>query len=197
MQTASYKIIGRVSNIPHGELRNTQVLLKGGKYSAVPRTDGSFVIFDVSPGVYSLHVASIGYIFPDLRVEVSAKVPGRVRARFAGHNNRTYVPYPLVLLPEQPAEYFEVNQGFSVRDIMANPMFLMMGFTLLLAFVVPKLMGQLDPEDMKELQETSLFSNPLGGGETEKRMKAEKTAAQIMGSVLSKPIQGALLLKED
>ena len=39
-------------------------------------------------------------------------------------------------------------------SIFQNPMMLMMGFSLIVFFVLPKITGHLDPETLKEIQES-------------------------------------------
>ena len=50
-----------------------KLALDGGARTAVARADGGFQFSDVLPGVYLLEATAVGYSFPQLRVDVSAK----------------------------------------------------------------------------------------------------------------------------
>ncbi|KAF9585968.1 hypothetical protein BGW38_010736 [Lunasporangiospora selenospora] len=68
-------------------------------------------------------------------------------------NNDNTLPSPLVLSPRGQSSYFVPREGFKLSHLLANPMMLMMGFSVLMLFIMPKLMANMDPEAMQEMQE--------------------------------------------
>ena len=53
---------------------------------------------------------------------------------------------PLVLTPAGQLGYFRAKEGFSISGLLANPMLLLTGFTMLLMFALPKMNDAIDPE---------------------------------------------------
>jgi len=133
-------------------LDGVRVVLNGGVYSAIPRHDGSFVIHSVRPGTYLLEVQDVQSIWPMVRLDVSSKAAGKLRALLT--HNRQPVPFPLPLEPlvAKPV-FFEKREGFQWSAMLMNPMVIMMGVTLLIMVVFPKMMANMDPEQLKEMQQ--------------------------------------------
>jgi hypothetical protein len=131
----------------------TQVVAtgNGGQYFTFPRVDGSFTIYEIPPGAYVLEVISTEYVFPLIRVDVSGKYNGKVKVRPANQLS-TFLPYPISLKPLQQATFFEQREPFHMLMLFTNPMFLMIGFSLIMTILLPKMMASIDPEAMKELQ---------------------------------------------
>merc|ERR1719483_1721259 len=61
-------------------LHEVRVVLNDGEYTAIPRQDGSFVFLTVAPGSYLLEVHDVHNLWPMVRVDVSAKSAGKIRA---------------------------------------------------------------------------------------------------------------------
>ena len=61
------------------------------------------------------------------------------------------------------ALYFEQRQQMSVMSIFQQPMMLMMLFTMGIMFCLPKMMDQMDPEEMKKMQEEMGSGDPSEG----------------------------------
>ena len=69
------------------------------------------------------------------------------------------------------ALYFERRQQMNVLSILQQPMFLMMLFTMGMVFLMPKMMDNMDPEEMKKMQAemgsgdpSEAWSKLMGGG---------------------------------
>ncbi|KAI9490584.1 hypothetical protein BDB00DRAFT_538448 [Zychaea mexicana] len=136
----------------------TRVALNGGAYSALVTANGQFEIPDVDTGSYVLEVQAIDYVFPKLRLDV-VKDQGITRAAYTGYGtsfeSRGYsVEQPLELRAKAPATYFVERKGFNVLAMFKNPMFLMIGFSALMMFVLPKIMANMDPEALKEMSQS-------------------------------------------
>merc|ERR1719502_1154060 len=125
-------------------LDRVRVVLNGGAYSAIPRQDGSFKLHAVPPGTYLLEVMDTQSVWPTVRVDVSA-TNGKARALLT--HSRQPLPFPLPLEPlvAKPV-FFEKREGFNWGQV------LMMGVTVLIMFVMPKMMQNMDPEQLKEMQ---------------------------------------------
>ncbi|KAI9098729.1 hypothetical protein DFS34DRAFT_618743 [Phlyctochytrium arcticum] len=57
--------------------------------------------------------------------------------------------YPLALQAKAKYEFFAKREGFNAWSILSNPMILMSGVTLLMVFVMPKMMANM-PEEVKQ-----------------------------------------------
>ncbi|ORX50968.1 hypothetical protein DM01DRAFT_1408949 [Hesseltinella vesiculosa] len=139
------------------QLNPTTTVSLSGMHSTLILANGSFVFEQVPPGSYLLEVNSIDFIFSKLRVDV--KEDGQVNGAYAGNgigwDNTGYsVPYPFTFRARAHAEYFTEKQAFNMLAMFKNPMFLMIGFSAIMMFVMPKMMKNLDPEMMKELQDS-------------------------------------------
>ncbi|KAG6478804.1 hypothetical protein ZIOFF_062248 [Zingiber officinale] len=115
---------------------------------AVPLKNVGF--HNVPSGTHLIEVAELGYFFSPVRVDISARNPGNIHAALT--ENRK-VLYELILEPLREEQYYEIREAFSIWSVVKSPMGLMLGFTLLVIFVMPKLMDSIDPEEMKRAQE--------------------------------------------
>merc|ERR1712032_1502707 len=69
-------------------------------------------------------------------------------------HNKLPLPVPLPLEPlVANLNFFEKREGFKISAILMNPMALMMGVTLIIMLVMPKMMANMDPEQLKEMQQ--------------------------------------------
>ncbi|XP_075506237.1 ER membrane protein complex subunit 7 homolog [Primulina tabacum] len=129
------------------KLSNVRVILNGGQKVAFLRPDGYFSFHNVPAGTHLIEVAAIGYFFSPVRVDVSARNPGKVQAALTETRKALT---ELVLEPLQEEQYYEIREPFSVMSIFKSPMGLMVGFMVIVMFVMPKLV---DPEELKRAQE--------------------------------------------
>ncbi|KAI5586650.1 hypothetical protein POPTR_006G257100v4 [Populus trichocarpa] len=153
-----YAINGRVK-IPgigtkglggHGKVSNVKVLLNGGQHVTFLRPDGYFSFHNVPAGTHLIEVDAIGYFFSPVRVDVSARFPGKVQATLTEKRRSLS---EMVLEPLKEEQYYEIREPFSIMSIVKSPMGLMMGFMVLVMFIMPKLMENMDPEEMRRAQE--------------------------------------------
>lgn len=130
---------------------NVKVLLNAGQKVAFIRPDGYFSFHGVPAGTHLLEVVALGYFFSPVRVDVSARLQGQVQATLT--ENRRRLSEPLILEPLREEYYFEKREPFSLMGLLKSPMGLMVGFMVVAVFVLPKLMENIDPEEMKRVQE--------------------------------------------
>ncbi|KAK9471810.1 uncharacterized protein V1510DRAFT_403856 [Dipodascopsis tothii] len=134
-----------------------------GALSTTVRADMAFAFVDVSVGSYILDVDAIDLLFPSLRIDVSA---GDVEVYLFYRGNPWEIkgprqPYPIELQPYRPAEYYQYREGFNVLKLFKNPMLLVSVVSLVMVFVLPKLMENMDPEALKELQADTATPNAI------------------------------------
>ncbi|KAL8130007.1 hypothetical protein V2J09_019162 [Rumex salicifolius] len=146
-QNDGYTIAGRVK-IPSqggpGKISNAKVILNGGQKITFLRPD------DVPAGTHLIEVVAIGYFFSPVRVDVSSRNPGKVHAALT-ETRRGLLE--LVLEPLRDEQYYEIREPFNILSLVKSPMGLMVGFMLIVVFLMPKLMENMDPEEMKRAQE--------------------------------------------
>ncbi|KAG0365482.1 hypothetical protein BC939DRAFT_470784 [Gamsiella multidivaricata] len=151
-----YGVLNGAGENPHPRdiSGRTRVILSGGQYSAMITKDGKFVFPDVAAGSYLLEVQSPQYIYPTVKVIVSGNDSKAYLVSLGTDwsNNDNVLQIPLTLNPRAPASYFIPREGFKLSHLFANPMMLMMGFSVLMLFIMPKLMANMDSEAMEEMQ---------------------------------------------
>ncbi|KAG2193312.1 hypothetical protein INT46_008522 [Mucor plumbeus] len=138
----------------------TRIVLNGAQYTAHIKSNGEFNIPHVQPGSYLLEVQSIEHVFPKIRVDVNEE--NEVQATYTGlgidWNQRGYsVVYPLEIQAKAETEYFMQRQGFNIMGMFKNPMMLMMGFSAIMMFFMPKMMKSLqnmDPEAANDISKS-------------------------------------------
>ncbi|KAL6502096.1 hypothetical protein OROGR_027229 [Orobanche gracilis] len=106
-----------------------------------------FASDNMPAGTHLIEVAAIGYFFSPVRVDVSARNPGKVQAALT-ENRR--VLSELVLEPLREEQYYEIREPFNIMSILKSPMGLMIGFMVVVMFLMPKLV---DTEELKRAQE--------------------------------------------
>ncbi|CAA0822771.1 Protein of unknown function (DUF2012 [Striga hermonthica] len=129
------------------KIANVKIILNGGQKVTFLRPDGYFSFHNVPAGTHLIEVAAIGFFFSPVRVDVSARNPGKVQAALT-ENRR--VLSELVLEPLREEQYYEIREPFSVMSIVKSPMGLMIGFMVIVVFLMPKLV---DAEELKRAQE--------------------------------------------
>uniref|UniRef100_A0A0D6QXM7 ER membrane protein complex subunit 7 beta-sandwich domain-containing protein n=1 Tax=Araucaria cunninghamii TaxID=56994 RepID=A0A0D6QXM7_ARACU len=109
-----------------------------------------FSFYNVPAGTHLIEVVAMGYFFSPVRVDVSARLHGKVQA-YQTENRRLL--NELVLEPLREEYYYEKREPFSPMALLKSPMGLMVGFMVVAVFLLPKLMESIDPEEMKRAQE--------------------------------------------
>ncbi|KAF9946351.1 hypothetical protein BGZ65_009808, partial [Modicella reniformis] len=139
---------------PRDLSHKTRVILSGGQYSAMITRDGKFVFPDVPEGSYLLEVQNPQYIYPTVKLTVNGKDSKAHLVSLGADwsNNDNIMQFPLTLTPRGPSTYFIPREGFKISHLFANPMMLMMGFSVVMLFIMPKLMANMDPAAMEEMQ---------------------------------------------
>ena len=97
-------------------LHEVRVVLNDGEYTAIPRQDGSFVFLTVAPGSYLLEVHDVHNVWPMVRVDVSAKSAGKIRAILTHTKEVMALPITLEPVLVKP-KWFEVRPPFQVREL--------------------------------------------------------------------------------
>lgn len=132
-----------------------RVLLNGGVQQAPVRSDGSFAVYDVREGVHTLEVDAPGWYFEQIKLDVRRKgTQLKARATFNGESGGGKVlAVPLQLHPATRHKYFEEREKFDPTVYLKNPMVLMGLMAALMAFVMPKMVENMDPEERKKIQD--------------------------------------------
>jgi ER membrane protein complex subunit 7 len=172
----------------------TRIALNNGEYTTYSRKDGTFVIFNVPPGIHQLDIFSKEYHFGQIKVQLleeSMDAPRCLEYAFPGAAKRP-VKYPLVLNPKGTYQYFQTKRGFSIFSMLKNPMVLMMLFGVGMTVIMPKLMEGMDPEEKAKMREqmenqkdpTQMLSQMWGeitgsGGAEEEAAKSRKERRRV------------------
>ena len=97
-------------------IHQVRVVLNDGEHTAIPRQDGSFVFLTVAPGSYLLEVHDVHNVWPMVRVDVSAKSAGKIRAILTHTKEVMALPITLEPVLVKP-KWFEVRPPFQVRAL--------------------------------------------------------------------------------
>ncbi|KAI4986937.1 hypothetical protein ZWY2020_019567 [Hordeum vulgare] len=92
---------------------------------------------NVPAGTHLIEVSSLGYFFSPVRVDISARNPGHIQAALT--ENRK-VLNKLVLEPLKEEQYYEMREPFNILSLLKSPMGMMVGFMVVMVFVMPKMM---------------------------------------------------------
>ena len=122
------------------------------------RADGSFNLRNVLPGIHEVSVVDGLRHFTKGIVEVdhTGQLVRMVEVLPPQQQNSPPIrreTSSLVLKPIQLIDYFEKRQQMSLSSLVANPMMLMMLFMLGIGMIMPKLMENMDPEELKQMQD--------------------------------------------
>ncbi|CAO3681551.1 unnamed protein product [Rhizopus microsporus] len=145
-------------NLSKVDYTTARIALNGAYKTTRIQSDGRFVFYDVQPGSYMLEIHSIKYIFPKMRVDINDE--GHIWAAYTGlgrdwNSFGQRVGYPLEIQAKAEADYFMQKQGFNLKDLFANKMFLMMGMSGLMLLFMPKMMKQMQEMNQEMANEAS------------------------------------------
>ncbi|XP_069130437.1 endoplasmic reticulum membrane protein complex subunit 7-like [Argopecten irradians] len=188
-----FKIDGKVDLASHRDkdwMMQTRVLVDGGNYVGLLRSDGSFTINGVPSGSYVVEVSHPNFIFDAARVDITSK--GKMRARKVNYLQPSVVKniqYPLEIKERMKANYFQTREQWRFQDFLMNPMVLTMVLPLFLIMVLPKMMNAADPGAQKEMQNqmkalndksampdiSEILAGWLGGPDNKKTSKTKAT----------------------
>ncbi|KAG0380111.1 hypothetical protein BGX24_010141 [Mortierella sp. AD032] len=142
------------NNHPRELSVDTRVLLSGGQFSSMVTKEGRFRFTNIPEGTYLLEVQSTQYTYPTVKVTLAGKESkaNMVSLGYDWSNNDNPLQLPITLVPRGPTSFFIPREGFKISSLFANPMMLMMGFSVLMLFVMPKMMAGMDAEQMEEMQ---------------------------------------------
>ncbi|XP_021341452.1 ER membrane protein complex subunit 7-like [Mizuhopecten yessoensis] len=186
-----FKIDGKVDLVAYRDkdwMMQTRVLVDGGDYVGLLRSDGSFTINGVPSGSYVIEVSHPNFIFDAARVDITSK--GKMRARKVNYLQPSIVKniqYPLEIKERMKANYFQTREQWRFQDFLMNPMVLTMVLPLFLIMVLPKMMNAADPGAQKEMQSqmkalndksampdiSEMLAGWLGGGDSKKASKTK------------------------
>jgi len=105
--------------------------------------------------MHTLEVNAPGWYFETLKLDVHYKgTILKVRPTMNGESGgNKVVRYPLQLEPMTKLRYFEEREKFDPTSYLKNPMVMMGLMAAFMAFVMPKMVENIDPEDRKKLTE--------------------------------------------
>lgn len=177
-------IIGQLKRIDETPVNSTKIVLNGGEFTSYSKPDGSFSFYHVPPGVHVLDVLSHSLHFGQIKIQLladSMDAPNCIEYAYPGAPKQV-VPHPLILKAHATYEYFEKRPGFSLLNILKNPMILLMVFSFGLMFMMPKMMENMDPEEQERMRKqmemqkdpSKMLQNILGMGEEEPEPKTRR-----------------------
>lgn len=172
-QELNYPVEG-VLSLREGSLPPTEVVLNGGEYRTLTQVDGSFVFHDVSPGVYLLDVLSVDFFFSQVKCNLpkSLDTIQCLEYKYPGAPKQN-IAYPIKLKAAAKKQYFDQRETVGLHTLFKHPMAFMFLLTAGMVLVMPKLMENMDPDELKKMQDqmgaaqdpAQMLKNLFGGGE--------------------------------
>ena len=148
-----HSVEGRISLPSRGRPPPMKVTLNQGERWAMSKFDGTFEFRNVKPGIYVVNVISTIHHFGEIKIDV--RPSGKVRALLFPYAGAKKVPtvYPLHFRVQGQHQYFVARPQLSILSIFRHPMILMMAPMMLMMFCLPKMMENVDPEELKQMQD--------------------------------------------
>jgi hypothetical protein len=84
--------------------------------------------------------------------ELPAAAPKVFRLVAGSTTDRLPIPYPLQLRPDAAISHFAAREPFDVMSYLKQPMVIMVLIMGFMALVMPKLMGNMSPEELAEMR---------------------------------------------
>ena len=117
----------------------SRISLNHDEHHTYSRPDGSFIFFNIEPGVHVVDVYNQAYHFGQIKcqfLETEMDRPNCIEYLYPGANKLPST-HPITLTAAAGIEYFEAKRGFSLLSIVKNPMLLMMVFTVGMVYLMP------------------------------------------------------------
>lgn len=146
-----YQVQGVFRLPASAKFNGAKVLLNGGEHIALVRADGTFEFHELPAGTYVAEPFMVDYVFSPIRIDVSTRERGRIRVT-STTGRQEKLPYPLQIRPERKAEYFQQREPYNFWGLLKNPMVIMMGITAFMVIVMPRMMSNMDPEELEEMK---------------------------------------------
>lgn len=163
------------------DVGNMELTLNGGERTTMTTISGEFAFYEVPAGVYTLNVNDIEYTFSQLKIKVTFDDANSSGDEIVGQNGggsteitapkitvieykfpgaqKMAGSYPLVLTALVKNNYLPVKEGLNIfKMIFGNPMALMMIFSVAVVVGMPMMMKNIDPEELKAMQERSALN---------------------------------------
>lgn len=132
----------------------------------------------VAEGSYLLEVYDTQRAWPTVRVEVGQAISGTVRATRT--HDRLQLSTPMQLAPLlQDRKFFEERPSFQWSSLFMNPMVIMMLVSGGIMFVMPKMMANIDPEELKKMTEMQNAQSSLSFSDLLNPDKLKEKAALL------------------
>ena len=144
-------VLHRPDDLP---VNSTKIVLNDGDMITYSKMDGSFAFYHVPPGVHLLDVQSHELHFGQVKVQIPEEPtdsPKCIEYAYPGAT-KMVIRHPIHLKAHAKYEYFQPKQGFSLNVLLKNPMMLMMMFSIVMMFLMPKMMENLEPEERERMQ---------------------------------------------
>eukprot|EP01095_Lingulamoeba_sp_RSL-Kostka_P013989 TRINITY_DN594_c4_g1_i1.p1 TRINITY_DN594_c4_g1~~TRINITY_DN594_c4_g1_i1.p1 ORF type:complete len:220 (+),score=54.76 TRINITY_DN594_c4_g1_i1:65-724(+) len=150
-----YSIEGKIKKCKNPSEQRIEVQGNSGFYTTIPTSDGSFEVNNIPAGAYILNVVSMKYNFSTIKIHISAKYDGKIKAKLINETNK-FVKYPLELTPTSNTFFLLNRPPYDIFAIIKPLLFVVGGAGILFFFS-----KQLDNDAFKEVQEQGGFLEVL------------------------------------
>jgi hypothetical protein len=162
------------------ELGRVMVLSNGEE---VARTkidrEGKFSIPGIKKGNYKVYFSNPFLRIEPVTLEVSSGTVSAFSLDLEQPDKRKSLAYPLNIIPSAFQSPYTPEEEFNAFQFLKNPMVLMMLAMVVLVWLMPKLQGNVSPEDMAEMRRDLEQDSGFAASMLKKMMPADPSAGGI------------------
>ncbi|PVV04889.1 hypothetical protein BB560_000601 [Smittium megazygosporum] len=130
-----------------------RAVLNHGESFSLLRKNGDLYINNLSVGRHVLEIEDVDYVFPKLVLDISKKGEKAVvsawyfQTGYEVNTNDRSLPFPLSLSPLSKREFIKAREKFNILKMLKSPYMLMVGFSIVMMFILPKLQAAVKEEE--------------------------------------------------
>ena len=146
-------LTGTITNTPKSSYHTIDIVLSNTNYTytAQLNTNAQFYIDNISNGQYLLNINSIEYSYSNYLVIIHNNEINDVQLLQQGEYYKS-MRQPLTIAPVFPHIYYTDRVPFDLLSYCKNPMVIMMIITLLMVIVMPRMLNNMDPEELAQIK---------------------------------------------
>lgn len=141
-----------LKNKNYPPLQSTLITLNDGEFLTYSTQNNTFSFHDVPTGVHVLDVHCHTYHYSQVKIQILEGEEPKCIEYFYPGAKKSPISHPLTLYTNAKLNYFQPRPTFSPFRMLKNPMVLIMLFSVGMMFVMPQMMGNLDPEQKEQMK---------------------------------------------
>ena len=163
-------------------LGRVMVLANGKEVSRTSvNRHGRFSVSDVKNGKYKLYFSNPLLRIEPVSLEISSGVVSVFTVNLEQPDDARPLPYPLIIIPTAFQSPYTPEEEFNAFQFLKNPMVIMMLVMVVLVWLMPKLQGNVSPEDMAEMRRDLDQDSGFAASMLKKMMPSDPSSGGSVG----------------